>query len=333
MVKLGTVFYTGDITMDEIITMAKRCEELGYDAFTPAENSGKDSFAVLAAVAPLTRTLTLGTSIVNVYSRTPTLLAMAFNGLNVWSGGRVRIGLGTGGEGFMVRGHGIPIERPLARVRETVVIMRKLLTGERISHDGEFFKITKFYLRERPLKEPMPIYLSALGPKMTQLAGEIADGVVVNFLNHRHVATIKENLAIGAKRAGRDPDEVKISTLSMTCPELGEPEAVKTTKKKVAFYCATEHYHFIAKSEGFLDKAQKVKELWDQNKHEAALREVTDEMVNTFTLGFSKDHMRDKLKGYMKAGIEPLIYPQERHGSCFQDHLSCLGLAAECAKA
>src|SRR5713101_4770340 len=123
--KLGFTCHTGDLSWEELITWVQSAEKLGYSAFCTTEESGKDAFAVLAVMARETKTISLGTAIVNFYSRTPTLLAMSARSIHDLSKGRFGpFGLGAGGIGFMQRGHGIVIEKPLTRAKETVAIVR-----------------------------------------------------------------------------------------------------------------------------------------------------------------------------------------------------------------
>ncbi|TMD00996.1 MAG: LLM class flavin-dependent oxidoreductase [Chloroflexi bacterium] len=175
--KLGFTCHTGDLSWDELIAWVQEAERLGYSAFCTTEESGKDAFAVLAVLARETKTISLGTAIVNFYSRTPTLLAMSARSIHDLSGGRFGpFGLGAGGIGFMQRGHGIVVEKPLARAKETVAIVRGLLTQKKFSYDGQWFKPNDFHLREGPIGEAAPpIWLAGLGPKMVGTAWEERD--------------------------------------------------------------------------------------------------------------------------------------------------------------
>src|SRR5262249_3594740 len=154
-----------------------------YEGFWITEESGKEGFAVLAAVARDTQRIKLGTSILNFYSRTPTMLALGASTLYRMSAGRfMHFGLGTGGIGLADRGHGVRIEWSLARAREAVAIVRGLLTSQRFSYDGQWFHLQDFRLREGAVDGRIFIYLSALNPKMVGLAARVADGLIANCL-------------------------------------------------------------------------------------------------------------------------------------------------------
>ncbi|MFQ5858947.1 MAG: LLM class flavin-dependent oxidoreductase, partial [Anaerolineae bacterium] len=150
-VEMGVALHSSDVSMDDLIRYVQEAESLGYDGYWAFEESGREAFAVLALAAQATQRIRLATGIVSFYSRTPTLLAMGASTIYRLSGGRFALGIGTGGIGFMERGHGISIERPLRRARETVEIVRGLLTRNRFSYEGDQFHVRDFHLREGPL--------------------------------------------------------------------------------------------------------------------------------------------------------------------------------------
>ncbi|HVH63000.1 MAG TPA: LLM class flavin-dependent oxidoreductase, partial [Candidatus Dormibacteraeota bacterium] len=191
---LGFTCHTGDLSWDELIAWVRSAERLGYSAFCTTEESGKDAFTVLAVLARETTSIYLGTAIVNFYSRTPTLLAMGARSIHDLSKGRFGpFGLGAGGIGFMQRGHGIVTEKPLARAKEAVAIVRGLLTEKKFSYDGQWFKPHDFHLREGPIGDGAPpIWLAGLGPKMVKTAAEVADGVIANWLTEESLAEYQD---------------------------------------------------------------------------------------------------------------------------------------------
>lgn len=327
--KMGLTLHTGDMSMDGIVDYTQYAESLGYDCQFLTEESGKEAFSVLAILAQETEKIDLATGIINFYSRSPTLIAMGVSTLDQASDERIRLGLGSGGIGFMKRGHGIEIEKPLTRAREYVEIIRALLSGERMSYDGEWFNPENFRLRETPPRADVEICLAALNPKMTQLAGEIADGVILNCINRDSLPEVRENLSIGAERASRDPSEVTIYTLTMTCPDNENKDAVHAMKKGLAFYADSPHYHHLFELSGFLDEAKRLKEIWDNGEHDRAAREMSDEMVETFTLTGSESNCVDRLRFYQQNGVYPIIYPVPRRDEIAEDMNAAIELAAE----
>jgi alkanesulfonate monooxygenase SsuD/methylene tetrahydromethanopterin reductase-like flavin-dependent oxidoreductase (luciferase family) len=325
--RAGLTIHSGDHSLGDIIQYARAAERLGYDGFWLTEESGKEAFSVLSIIASRTRKIKTGTGIVNIYSRTPTLLAMSTSTLDEISKGRAFLGLGTGGVGFITRGHGLEIKDAVNRMKEYVTIIRKLLAYERLTYPGTYFNIRSFQLREKPSRANVPIYLAGLNPKMQQLAGEVADGTIVNMLTDDGIKEIKENIRIGAERSGRDPSRVGIYALSMTlCGQL--EDAMHAMKKAVGFYCASTHYHHIMKNAGYGEEAKKVKELWDQNKHEEAISLVPDGMIRDLTVCGTPVEIRKKIKSYISSGVYPIVYPIIRHNHVKQDTLYALRICS-----
>lgn len=325
---MGATLHTGDMSMPDLLRYAQEAEALGYEGFWLTEESGKEAFAVLALLAQATTRLTLGTGIVNFYARTPTLLAMGASTIWRLSGGRFALGIGPGGIGFTERGHGVPIERPLARARETVAIVRGLLTSSRFSYDGQWFHVRDFRLREGPLDGKLPIYLSALNPRMVALAARIADGFISNWPTDESLAELRAIVQREATAAGRDPAEVRILTLLMTCPDPADERAIDAMRRGLAFYCASPHYHHIADVSGFGAEARRVYDVWQTGDFAAASRLVTDAMVERLSLTGSFDACRARLRRLVEAGVYPLIYPIPRRDRVVEDHLAAIRLAA-----
>lgn len=325
--RAGVTIHSGDHTLKDILDYGRAAENLGFDGFWLTEESGKEAFGVLAMVATKTKKIRLGTGIVNIYSRTPTLLSMSITTLDEISGKRAFLGLGTGGVGFITRGHGLQIVDSVNRMREYVNIIRKLVAFERFSYEGKYFNIKNFQLRQEPVRTSVPIYLAGLNPKMQQLAGEVADGTIVNMLTDDGIKEIRENIRIGAERTGRDPSKVGIYALSMTL--CGQDEtAIEAMKKTISFYCASTHYHHILTNAGYGQEAKRIKELWDQNKHDDAVKLVPDDLMKKLTLSGTPKEIRKRYKEYIAQGVYPIVYPIVRHGSVKKDTLYAMKVAA-----
>lgn len=324
---IGVMLHTGDMPMEEISRYAQTAESLGYEGFWTAEESGKEGFAVLASVARDTHRIKLGTSILNFYARTPTMLALGASTLYRMSAGRfIHFGLGTGGIGFTERGHGVKIERPLARARETVAIVRGLLTSQRFSYDGRWFHVRDFRLREGPVDGRIFIYLSALNPKMVGLAARVADGLIANWLTEEAYASYAGIVQKEAEAAGRDPREVKLLTLAMTA---GEDEAsVDAMRRGLAFYFASPHYYHIAELSGYGTEAKQIQALWGNRDFAGASRLVTNTIIEKFAIMGSAEQRRKRLRWMMDSNVYPIIYPIPRSGHTIDDHFLVIELVA-----
>ena len=328
--KLGFTCHTGDLSWDELIEWVRRGETLGYSAFCTTEESGKDAFAVLAVLARETRTIGLGTAIVNFYSRTPTLLAMSARSIYDLSGGRFGpFGLGAGGIGFMQRGHGIVTDKPLARARETVAIVRGLLTQKKFSYDGQWFKPNDFHLREGPIGEGAPpIWLAGLGPKMVGTAAEVADGVIANWLTDESLAEYRDLIEKGADSAGRDTSDFQIATLLMTCVDPDDDAAIFAARRGIAFYCASTHYLHIADICGLGADARKVKVAWEERDFDRATHLVSDALLDKFCLVGAPDKNAARIQWLFDNGVYPIVYPLPRRERMVEDHHSVLEQAS-----
>jgi len=329
--RMGVTVQTGELAIEEILAYARLAEELGYDGFLPTEESGKDAFSVLALAAQATRRIRLGTAIISVYTRTPTLMAMEAAALDRYSGGRAVVGLGTGGPGFIPLGHGIPIVRPLTRVRETVAIVRGLLGGGRFSFQGELFQVRAFQLRERPIRAEVPVWIAALNPKMTALGGEVADGVIYNLLPVAYVAQARAQIAEGAGRAGRDPGRVTLASLAVTCVEPGDPEAMDAARKTVAFYAAAPTYHHMLEAAGFGPLAKEIGAAWHARQQQRAVDLVSRELLESVSLTGDRGRVRQQLQAYLDLGVYPIIYPATRPGRVAEDMARAIRLIADLA--
>jgi alkanesulfonate monooxygenase SsuD/methylene tetrahydromethanopterin reductase-like flavin-dependent oxidoreductase (luciferase family) len=329
---MGFMCHTGDLEWDELISWVQEGERLGYSTFCTTEESGKDAFALLAVLARETSRISLATTIVSFYTRTPTLLAMSARSIHDLSGGRFGpLGLGTGGIGFMHRGHGLEIEKPLTRARESVEIVRGLLTQKKFSYDGQWFKPRDFHLREGPVDQRIPIWLAGLGPKMVGTAARVADGVISNWLTPESLAEYRGIIQQSARSAGRDPAEVQIGTLLMVCVDPDDEGALFAARRSLAFYCASEHYLHIADICGLGDDARSVKEVWEAREFDRATRLVSDRLLETFCLAGTPAENAGRIQWLLDNGVFPVIYPLPRHGRMVEDHHAVIRMAADWA--
>lgn len=347
---------TGDLTMEEIVQYAQEAEALGYEGFWVGEGDGKESFAVLAAVAAQTRTLSLGTGDVNFYSRTPTLLAMGAATISRLSGGRFRYyGIGTGGGSWMEAAHGIPLDHPLQRARETVDILRGILVSQedekaataitglpsdavvrggpttRFSYQGKMYKLFQFRLREGPLENPPGIYLSALGPKMIALAARVADGVVSNGLSEASYNRYRAIFEQESRAIGRDPGEIKLFTLTMTtADESGE--ALDALRMGLTYFFGAPHFFPVMEASGYGPAVRELCEVWRTEGILAARRLVTDDMMEQFAVVGSPEQRRRKMRWLLDHDVYPILYPICRQGHAKEDSFTTMRSVAQYMK-
>ncbi len=333
-IDMGIILHTGDMPYADIVRLAQEAEELGYHGFWLTEEAGKEAFSLLALIARETSRINLCTGIVNFYSRSPMTLAMSAKSLHDMSGGRFGpFGMGTGGIGFMQRGHGIELDRPIGRAREVVEIVRGLLGEDRFSYPkGKWFKPDNFRLREGPITDKtIPLWLAALGPQMAEMAGKVADGMISNWLTPESMEIYRARIKKGADYAKRDPAEVRMATLSMMCADHANEDAVRAMKRGLAFYCASVHYHPIAEACGFGDDARAVQALWEKRDMEAATDAISDEFMKKMSITGPKETATEYLKWMKSENAYPIIYPLPRHSNMIEDHFLVMRNAAAAA--
>src|SRR5690348_993461 len=177
------------------LTLVREAERLGYSVVWAAEAYGSDAVSVLAYLAGKTAAIDLGSAILQIPARTPTMAAMTAATLDTLSGGRFRLGLGISGPQVSEGWHGVRFGKPLQRTREYLEIVRLAVAGERVAHDGQFYPLPlpdgpgkPLKLSFTPARKRIPTYLAAVGPKNLELAGELADGWLAVFLAPEYAA-------------------------------------------------------------------------------------------------------------------------------------------------
>jgi alkanesulfonate monooxygenase SsuD/methylene tetrahydromethanopterin reductase-like flavin-dependent oxidoreductase (luciferase family) len=270
----GTGFALRDpFPWEDLAAIVRASEDAGYAALFLPEISGRDAFVALGALAGETRHLLLGTGVVPMGSRTTMLTAMAAASVDERSRGRLILGIGTGGAATGA----------LDRLRERIRDLRALLAGETTEVDGE---------RRRLSLEPgspVPIWISALGPRAMRLAGEVADGVLLNWCPPERVAFAAERIREGAERAGRDPGRVAISVYVRSWVGEDDGEAWPALLEAAAQYASIPAYARQFEQVGLGGLGS-----------EALVRAVC-------ALG---DDARDRIEAYRQSGADlPVVYP------------------------
>ena len=330
MVSRIGIAFSGGLTATEIAACAERAEVLGYESVWVAEGHGGDQFAILAACALRTRRIRLGTAISSVFVRTAPTIAMAAATVDELSGGRFVLGLGSSHRVQVGPEHGVEYARPLDRVRETVAVVRTLLRDGDVSHAGETVRIEQFQLWFRPHRGEVPVYLSALFPKMTELCGEIADGVILTRSTLASAAAARARVAAGAARAGRDPAAIEIASLFPASVAPDRDEALAAARPGLAFYAGFfPRYNRLLAESGFPAEAAAVATAWAAGDTAAAERAVTDEMLTATGIAGTPAECRDRIEAYRDSGLDlPIISPFARGADAKERFLAAIEACA-----
>ncbi len=323
---------------DEVSTYAIESEKLGVDCIWTAEAWAHDVMTPLAYLAAKTEKIHLGTSIMQLGTRTPALVAMTAMTLDGMSNGRFRLGIGSSGPQVIEGWHGIPFARPLARTREVIDIVQRIFHGETLAYDGEFYQLPlrdggtgegKALRPGAPPPKNVPIYIASLGPKNLRMTGEIADGWLGGSFLPEHADLFLDPIREGAEAAGRSLDDIDLQVGGTIWFTDDVDEAVRTLKPGLAFSIGAmgsrQHnfYNDAYRRQGFADEAREVQRLWLAGERDEARARVPDEMVLGSNLIGDKQMIRERLRVYRDAGIN--TFRAGPRGDTLSDRLDTLG--------
>jgi alkanesulfonate monooxygenase SsuD/methylene tetrahydromethanopterin reductase-like flavin-dependent oxidoreductase (luciferase family) len=304
-----------DIPFKDIISAIRTGEEAGVQYAVLGQSAVRDCFVGLSQIAHETKTISLGTNIVPIYTRTPTDLAMSVITLNEVTGGRFRLlGIGTGGRLKIEPNHGVKITRPAERTKEYIEIIRGILAGERLEYDGEFFKLDNAWVPEThgigvaasDMVEgtTVPIFVGATGPKVLRVTGAYADGVVFNSLSTpEYIKWAKGVLREGAESVGRDPDEIRLG-VSMVMAANPDPEKVlEAAQRACLYYVREKHHHFTMDKAGLGERHKQIRETYLKGDVDGALKLLDQDVLDKIAFVGTPEHVRERIKEYQSLGI------------------------------
>ncbi len=308
------VAISGGLTAPDIVECVRLAEELGYESAWVAEGHGGDQFAILAACATATKRIRLGTAISSVFVRSVPTIAMAAATVDALSGGRLVLGLGSSHRVQVEGEHGLPYAKPIPRVRESVEAIRALLRDGEVTYRGETVRIDRFDLWFTPLRPRLPIYLSALFPPMLEVCGELADGLILTWSTVEAPGRAAAHVAVGARRAGRRPEDVEITSLLPCVIADRRAEALERMRPAVAMYAGFfPRYNRLLAEAGFPDAARAIQTAWQAGDRAGAARAVPDAMAAAVGLVGTPAECRARIEEYRTAGLAlPIISPRAR---------------------
>ncbi len=320
--KLGiNVGYWGmGIGPKDQLQVVQEAERLGYDSVWAAEAYGSDAATVLAFLAAGTSTIKLGSAIFQMPARSPAMTAMTAATLDELSGGRMRLGLGSSGPQVAEGWHGQRFAHQLQRTREYVEVVRKALSRERLEYHGETLELPlpdgpgkALKLTIRPVQERIPIYLAAIGPKNTALAGEIADGWLPTMFSPEHVDGLRALLEEGAARSGRSLENFDIAP-NVTAYVSDDHELARNLMRPVlALYIGgmgsrkQNFYNNLVQRYGFETAAKEIQDLYLDGKQAEAGDAIPGELIDQVSLCGPRDFVRDRIAAFRDAGVGSLV--------------------------
>src|SRR6185312_5955197 len=230
------------------------------------------------------------------------------------SGGRFILGLGSSHKAQVGPEHGVAYGKPLTRTRETVAVVRALLRDGQVSFDGETVRIESFDLWYAPRHRNVPMYLSGLFPKGIALCGEVADGIILTRSTLATAAPVRAQLAEAARRVGRDPDGIEVTTLLPTSVAATRDAALGALRPGLAFYAGFfPRYNQLMAAHGFAAEAAAIAEAWARGDRDACEQAVSDAMIDATSIAGTAGQCRARLEAYRQSGIDvPIISPFAR---------------------
>ena len=301
------------------LALAREADKLGYSVAWAAEAYGSDAATVLTWVAAQTERIDVGSAVFQIPGRTPANTAMTAATLDTLSGGRFRLGLGVSGPQVSEGWHGVRFDKPLARTREYVAIIRKALARERLTFEGEFFTLPlpdgpgkALTLTVHPVRERIPIYLAAVGPKNLELAGEIADGWLAIFYSPEFAPELLAHIAEGRAKVGQTLAGFDIVP---TVPVVIGDD-LEACAGPVRAYSALyiggmgsrekNFYNALAVRMGYDEAAAQVQDLYLGRDYAGAANAVPLDFIDRTSLIGPRDRIRDRLAAYADSGVTTL---------------------------
>jgi F420-dependent oxidoreductase-like protein len=313
--KLGIELpYTETHDREGLIALAREAESLGYEAVWASELYSFDAFTTLTQIACATDRIKLGTNIANIYARTPAMLAGTAASLDQLSGGRFILGIGVSGPQVIEGWHGVPYDKPIRRTRETIDIVRKVLSGDKLVYEGDVFRLGRgLRLLNKPLRPDLPIYVASLGPRNVELTAELADGWLPTFYSPAHAAEVF-GPPLAAGKARRSPALGPLETVPFVPAFAGDLKTGRDIARfAVGFYVGgmgsreQNFYNALVKRYGFVEEAERIQDLFLGGEKGAAIGAVPDDMVDAVSLVGDQSRFRDGLAAFAESGCTGLV--------------------------
>ena len=284
-------------------------EELGYEHVATGEAWGPSAIPFLTLIAASTHRITLGTSILNCFSRSPAVFAQEFALLDQISGGRTIFGLGSSGANVIEHFHGVPFEKPLRRIRETVEIFDMLIAGERLEYDGAIFKLDRGFQLDaaRPRRE-IPVWIAALTPASIRQAGQIADGVIPIHWPRQHFASLRDGLSEAADASGRTDASFTIAPFTTVNVLDGVDDDAKwrAARENLWFYINRMgvFYWQMLEQRGYEEEVTACRTAFAERDTAASMAAISERMIRDLQCIGAIDEVREQLRERAAAGAD-----------------------------
>ncbi len=289
------------LSVNQVLECSKILSNTNVDTIWIPETWGMENFSMLSVVSNKTTTQKIGSSIINIYSRSPAVIAMGAATVDTLSDGRLILGLGTSSLPVVETFHGYKFEKPVQRMKEYVEIIRLVLSGKQVNYTGKIFDLKNFTLLIKPKRESIPIYLAAVNQKMVDLTWTIGDGVIFYL---RPLNEMKETITkMQAKK--------KIDVTCQIITSIAEDSdiAIDRAKRTLAFYVSVGKIYreFLAKN-GFKNETSNIFDEFKKSGLKTNYELVSDSMLQSLCIAGNQDECKKQLRNFRETGIDlPII--------------------------
>lgn len=320
-------FVSAGRTLEAAVERVKLAEQLGYEAVFTTHIASRDGLATLAAYAPRTSRIKLGSGVIPAFPRHPVALALEAATIDEMSGGRLILGVGPSHQITMETWYGIPMRKPLTRMKEYVTILRQIFTEGRVSFDGEFYQAQFAFLGYEARKD-LPIYVSALAPNMLRWAGSAADGVVLWGCLPSYIReVVTPTVRAGAEDAERDLSRVEIVAAIPTALTTNRAAAFEAFRSEFFVYMTLPFYRRAIEGAGYGAEIKAFDEAQARGDFPGSLAAISEDMLAEFGAIGTAEQIHSKFAEYRAAGVTMPAVGLFHGGDGFAGHEATLEAA------
>ena len=296
--------------LEPYVAFLREAEQRGYHTAWIGETAASDAIATMTVVATQTAKLAVASGVIPLQTRTPTVHAMAAATLARLAPGRVGLGLGLSSPVIVGDWNGLRYSPALEQLREAVHIIRGLVAGERVTFDGKFYRVKNVRLLAPAPATPPRIILAALGPRALALAGEVADGVLLNWIGPGTVADSIRHLEAGARRAGRTLDGFEIAAFVRVCA-TDEPEpARQALARDITPYATVPSYARFFRDSGFAPEIDALQAAWKSGDRARAVQKLSARVLDALGVVGPEAACRTRMADFARSGLTmPVVVP------------------------
>ena len=289
------------LSVEQVLECSKIISKTKADAIWVPETWGMENFSMLEAVSEKTTTQKIGSSIINIYSRSPATIAMGAATIDTLSNERLILGLGTSSTPIVETFHGYKFENPVQRMKEYVEIIRLSLSGKQVNYKGKIFNLKNFTLLIQPKRQFIPIYLAAINQKMVDLTWDIGDGVIFYL---RPLNEMKKTITKMQQKK-----KIDVTCQIITCVAENSDAAIERAKKTLAFYVSVgKIYREFLSNNGFKDETKNIFDEFKNSGFKSNHELVTDSMLNSLCICGTPEECKVQLEKFIETGIDlPII--------------------------